>query len=121
MTHQQKAATVLHSLIALNTCAIGLSEYLRTFEVHGTVKHRLKIFESHLKCLHRDITTNLSESDRAIFNKEFSDRDIEVYGSIFSMLANMTDTDRDFVENFITNYAKQGDAVHEAQQVQEAI
>ena len=77
--------------------------------------------ESHLKNLHLDITLHMREQDRNIFMFEFTNRDIEVYGSIFSMLANMTDTDRDFVENFITNYAKQGDAVHEAQQVQEAI
>ena len=107
MGKRQEAASVLHSLIALNKCAIGISEYLRRYEVHTTLKHRLKIFEYHLKNLHTDITLHMPETDRSIFNHEFTNRDIEVYASVFSMMANLTDEEREFIEKYISNYAKQ--------------
>jgi hypothetical protein len=95
--------TTLYSI--LNMCRIAAKwaqiGILEPDLLSGNDKRYLKIMVNNINGFHNQIFHGFPESDKAIWEMEFSNRDAEVLGSIFHELSQMDDAQRQVAEDVI--------------------
>lgn len=97
-----KEAKLFYGMIAMFKCGLSISDYLcNTPEqsISPLVQDRLKTMRGKFNEILNSLTKRLDDKDRAAWLSEW-DRDYESAGAIFSYWGEMTDEQRNALEEF---------------------
>ena len=95
-----KEAKVFYSMIALIECAFKMQEYLllpSVMGVHGEVKQEMKGFFNRFRIFKQTVLKGRTDSEIKEWTNDFK-RDIMSYSAVFEHMADMTDEQRDYLE-----------------------
>lgn len=111
-----KEAKVFYSMIALLECANDMSEYLQGRNVRavaGSIKMEMKSLFNRFGLFKRTILSGIPKYDLDKWNADFK-RDYGVYSSVFEQMSEMSDEQREAVEQFATALMKNEITIVEA-------
>lgn len=102
-----KEANTFYALMALLKVAKNNIEYLcGRAEVAYNLKHTLRTLNNRITDLEKACNRSLDGSDLAIWQREWTERDFEVYGSILCNLNDMSEEQRAVAEQFMEELKK---------------
>lgn len=95
-----KEARTFYSMMALIKSAKSMCDYLFSSRsvTHG-VKHELQLFFRKFDIMQEKMTGHLSQEDKTKWNEDWK-RDYESFASVLNYMSDMTDGQRDKLEEF---------------------
>lgn len=107
MKNVSKEAHLFYSNVALLKCVRRFSDFLiESNAVHYNLKASLRQLLGYMNRFDGEVSNSVEESDKGTWNKEWSERDFEVYSSVNSSMNNMNEQQRETLEQVATAILK---------------
>lgn len=101
-----KEASVFYFTYALLRASKYYLQYLiDSKSVSGTIKANLRNISNRINDLDRTAKNGLEEKEYAQWQREWSEKDFEVFASVFSQMNDMDESKRSALEEFATQLA----------------
>lgn len=109
-----REASTFYSMMALLKVVNHYAEYLcSSGEVVKNLKRDIRLLQNRIKDLDRTCNRSLEGSERQQWQKEWTEKDFEVFSSVLFVMADMSEEQRNIAEEFM-NELKAGNIKVEA-------
>ncbi len=98
----KEAHTFYFTYALLMACRKYLNNLIESNEVHFSLKREFKTVVNRITDLDKLCLRSLDDGDSNAWKKEWTQRDFEVFASVFMMLNDMSEEQRSVMEEFAT-------------------